>query len=50
MAKQGSVAVIVEKRVDIPEGMTGILVSNTRQALAKMSAAYFDYPAQKLTF
>lgn len=49
MAKQGLVAVIVEKRVDIPEGMTGILVSNTRQALAKMSAAYFDYPAQKLT-
>ena len=41
-------AVIVEKEVKAPEGVTVIRVEDTRYALALMSAAYFGYPAEKL--
>lgn len=46
--EKGAAAVIVEKNVEMPEGLTVIRVSDTRYALALMSAAYFDYPAEKL--
>lgn len=46
--EKGAAAVIVEKDVEMPEGLTVIRVSDTRYALALMSAAYFDYPAEKL--
>lgn len=45
---KGAAAVIVERPVDAPEGLTVIHVDDTRYALALMSAAYFDYPAKKL--
>lgn len=45
---KGAVAVIVEKNVAIPEGVTIVKVENSREALAYMAAAYFDYPAEKL--
>lgn len=45
---KGVAAIIVEKDVAITEGVTYIKVDNTRLALACMSAAYFDYPAEKL--
>ena len=45
---KGAIAVIVEKEVVAPEGITVIKVADTRLALAYMSAAYFDYPAEKL--
>lgn len=48
-AKQGAVAVVVEKDVEVSEEITVIRVKNTREALAYMSAAYFEYPAKKLT-
>lgn len=48
-AKQGAVAVVVEKSVEVPEDITVIRVKNTREALAYMSAAYFGHPAKKLT-
>ncbi|MCI7180468.1 MAG: UDP-N-acetylmuramoyl-L-alanyl-D-glutamate--2,6-diaminopimelate ligase [Schaedlerella sp.] len=48
VAAKGAVAVIVEKDVEAPENMTVIRVPDTRYALALMSAAYFDYPAEKL--
>lgn len=48
VAEKGAAAVIVEKEVHAPEGMTVIMVPDTRYALALMSAAYFGYPAQKL--
>ena len=48
VAKKGAAAVIVEKDVEAPEGMTVIRVADTRYALALMSAAYFGYPADKL--
>ena len=48
VADKGASAVIVEKKVDAPEGLTVIRVADTRYALALMSAAYFGYPAEKL--
>ena len=45
---KGAAAIIVEKDVATTEGVTYIKVDNTRLALACMSAAYFDYPAEKL--
>lgn len=41
-------AIVVEREVPIIEGITYILVKNTRVALGNMSAAYFGYPATKL--
>ena len=49
VAKKGAVAIVVERDVEYPEGLTVIKVADTRKALARMSAAYFDYPAEKLT-
>jgi len=49
VVQKGATAVIVEKKVTAPEGVTVILVEDTRIALAFMSAAYFGYPAEKLT-
>lgn len=46
--KKGASAVIVEKDVEAPKELTVIKVEDTRYALALMSAAYFDYPADKL--
>ena len=48
VAEKGAIAVIVEKDVDAPEGLTVIKVKDTRYALALTSAAYFGYPADKL--
>ncbi len=48
VAEQGAVAVIVEKEVQAPEGVTVIKVTDTRYALALASAAYFDYPAKEM--
>lgn len=48
VAEKGAAAVIVEKEVDAPEGVTVIKVADTRYALALTSAAYFGYPADKL--
>ncbi|HWT74697.1 MAG TPA: UDP-N-acetylmuramoyl-L-alanyl-D-glutamate--2,6-diaminopimelate ligase [Mobilitalea sp.] len=46
---KGAAAIVVEKDVELPEGATVIKVSDTRLALAYMSAAYFGHPAKKLT-
>ncbi len=48
VAEKGAAAVVVEKDVEAPEGLTVIRVEDTRYALALMSASYFDYPAEKL--
>ncbi len=46
--EKGAAAVVVERPVEAPEGLTVIHVDDTRYALALMSAAYFGYPAEKL--
>ncbi len=45
---KGATAIIVEKDVRVSEDITVIKVHNTRYALGFMSAAFFDYPADKL--
>ncbi len=49
VATKGAAAVIVEKDVEVDKNVTVIRVENTRYALACMSAAFFGYPAEKLT-
>lgn len=49
--KNGALAVIVEEDIELTDEMAGatiIKVDNTKLALACMSAAYFNYPANKL--
>lgn len=48
VCEQGAVAIIVMEDVKAPENVTVIRVEDTRYALACMSAAYFDHPAEKL--
>ena len=49
VAEQGAKAVVVERDVEVPEGVTVIRFDDTRRALAEMSAAYFGYHAEELT-
>ncbi len=45
---KGAAAVVVMEEVAAPDALTVIKVKDTRYALACMSAAYFDYPAEKI--
>lgn len=45
---QGASVLVVEKEVSVEESVTVIRVANGREALSKMSAAYFGYPAEKM--
>ncbi len=47
--EKGAKAIIIEKDVEIKEDVTVIKVESSRQVLAYMSAAYFNYPANELT-
>ena len=48
--ENGATVLVVSKEVTLKksEGVTVILVENTRYAMAFISAAYFDYPAEKM--
>ncbi|MFH1074077.1 MAG: UDP-N-acetylmuramoyl-L-alanyl-D-glutamate--2,6-diaminopimelate ligase [Candidatus Firestonebacteria bacterium] len=47
--KKGAAALIVEKDVEnIPKGVTLIYVKDAREALAEVTAAFYDYPSRKL--
>lgn len=48
-AAAGASVIVAEREVSLPEGVTLVLVPDTRRALAYMSAAWFGYPARKLT-
>ena len=48
VAAAGAKVIIVSKEVEVPEDVTVIKVADTRYALALISAAYFDYPANTL--
>ena len=43
---KGARVIVAEREVEVPAGVTLVLVSDTRYALALLSAAYFDYPAE----
>lgn len=47
-AEKQAAAVVVEQETEIPPGIAVIKVSNTRKALAQLSAAWFGYPAEQL--
>lgn len=47
--KNGAKVIVVEKDVEIKEDVTVIKVKSSREAMAKISAAYFKYPAEELT-
>lgn len=46
---KGAAAVVVTKDAEVPADVTVIRTEDGRLALAYMSAAFFDYPAEKLT-
>lgn len=46
--QRGAAAVVVEKEVIVPKGVTVIRVQDTRKALAKVAAAFYGYPSEKL--
>lgn len=46
--EKGAAAIVVEKDVELVEGITYIKVDNSRKALAYLAAAYFGYPAESL--
>lgn len=45
----GVKVLVTERAVDVPEDVTVIMVRQGREALARLSAARFGYPAQKMT-
>lgn len=45
---KGTAAIITEKDIEAPDSISVVKVNNSRLTLANMSAAYFDYPAEKL--
>ena len=45
----GAVALVVEREVSTPEGVTVIRVKDSRYALALLSAAWLGHPAEKMT-
>lgn len=50
VVKRGAAVIVTEKEAEIPdETVTVIRVTNGREALSRMSQAYFDYPAEKMT-
>ncbi len=47
--RAGAAALVVEKEVEAPAGVTVIRVDSGRHALAELAAAWFGYPAEELT-
>lgn len=45
----GVQVIVTEREVDVPEDVTVIRVGQGREALARLSAARFGYPAKKMT-
>lgn len=45
----GAAAIVAERPVSVPDGVTVARVENSRYALALLSAAWFGHPAEKLT-
>ncbi len=46
---KGAVVIVAQKRLELSEDVTQIIVEDTRKALASLSAAFFGHPAKKLT-
>ena len=46
--EKGAKAVVLEKDIELPAGITKTIVPNARIALAELSAAFYGYPARTL--
>ena len=46
--QQGATAAIIERQVELPEGIAWAQVRDSRLALARLSARFYDNPARKL--
>ncbi|MCL2766929.1 MAG: Mur ligase domain-containing protein, partial [Peptococcaceae bacterium] len=46
--QQGAVAVIIDRQVDLPDGVAWVLVADSRLALALLSAWFYNNPSQKI--
>ena len=46
---RGAVAVAVERNVVVPDGISRIVVSSSREALAHLSSAFFRHPSRQLS-
>lgn len=49
VAAKGAKLIVVERPVEMPDGVTIILVEDTRKASPLLAAAYYGHPAEKLT-
>ena len=47
--ENGATSIVVEKKVQLPKGITGVYVPDTRIALGKLAATFYDNPAKELT-
>jgi len=47
-AARGAAAVVLEREVPLPESVTRVVVSDSRVALAHLSAAFFGFPSTSL--
>lgn len=47
--ERGATAVVVEEDTSVPPGVTSLRVADGREALAHLSAAWYGYPARKMT-
>lgn len=47
--EKGAAALVVERDVTVPAGITVLKVNNARLALAELAAAWYGHPAEKLT-
>ena len=45
----GAAALVVEREVEVPEGIAVLRVTDSRTALALLSAAWFGHPAREMT-
>ena len=45
---KGARVIVAEREVEVPEDTALVLVPDTRYALALLSAAYFDHPADQI--
>lgn len=48
-AGAGAVAVVVERRLELPDGMTQVLVPSVREAMGPFAAAFYGRPAEAMT-
>ena len=48
IAEAGAACAVIEHDCEIPEGMNVIRVADAREALAELSAAWFDFPSEKM--